>query len=204
MTNGKGPALPLTCHPPYPIWHTGLSSSQMAERSPRDEGCGGDTHRRPGKDARRRRPLFPLRQADRGWTGPGRGPVRAAGPGAARHQPLPALCRLDVPVVRPASPHPGAGAGGTKDRTTGRAVPSASPWTSPAPAVAEEATKADPRGRRDHLCVSHICDSDVCDLSSLEIIITDLLSCGWRFPILRGAQSGAGGAGDRRSTRGAA
>ena len=53
---------------------------------------------------RRRKNVFPLRQADPGWTRPGRGPIRAACPGAAGHQPLPALCRLDVTVVRQVRP----------------------------------------------------------------------------------------------------
>ena len=206
MTIGRGPALPLICHPPCSICPSSFSSSQMVERSTRHESYGGDTRRWPGKDGRRRGNVFSVRQADRGWTGPGRGPVRAAGPGAAGHQPLPGVRRLDVTVVRPAPPRPAAGARGPTHRTTGRHVasPSRPPSASAAPAVAGEAKDVDPRGRRDRLCVSHVHHSHVCALSGLEVIITRLLSSGWRFPILRGARSGAGAAGDRRSTRGAA
>ena len=91
MTIGRGPALPLICHPPCSICPSSFSSSQMVERSTRHESYGGDTRRWPGKDGRRRGNVFSVRQADRGWTGPGRGPVRAAGPGAAGHQPLPGV-----------------------------------------------------------------------------------------------------------------
>ena len=58
--------------------------------------------------------------------------------------------------------------------------------------------EVDPQGRRDRLRVSHVHHSHACGISGLEVIITRLLSSGWRFPILRGAQSGAGAAGDRR------
>ena len=157
---------------------------------------------------RRRKNVSPVRQADRGWTGPGRGPIRAACPGAAGHQPLPGVRRLDVTVVRPAPPRPAAGARGPTHRTTGRHVaspsPSRPPSASPAPAVAEKAKEVDPRGRRDRLRVSHVHHSHACGLSGLEVNITRLLSSGWRFPILRGARSGAGAAGDRRPKRGAA
>ena len=175
-----------------PFAPTGFSSSQMVERSTRHEGYGEDTRRWPGKDGRRRGNVFPVRQADRGWTGPGRGPIRAACPGAAGHQPLPGVRRLDVTVVRPAPPRPAAGARGPTHRTTGRHVaspsPSRPPSASPAPAVAEEAKEVDPQGRRDRLRVSHVHHSHACGISGLEVIITRLLSSGWRFPILRGAE----------------
>ena len=164
----------------------------MVERSTRHEGYGEDTRRWPGKDGRRRGNVFPVRQADRGWTGPGRGPIRAACPGAAGHQPLPGVRRLDVTVVRPAPPRPAAGARGPTHRTTGRHVaspsPSRPPSASPAPPVAEEAKEVDPQGRRDRLRVSHVHHSHACGISGLEVIITRLLSSGWRFPILRGAK----------------